>query len=53
MDTTGTFRTLRHREILGKKAGNLKEVDLGWTNGGRKDWYFGWGKISGSGEQLF
>ena len=53
MDTTGTFRSLHDREILGRKAGNLKEVGLGWINGGRKDRGFGWGKIRGGGEQLF
>ena len=25
-----------------RKAGNLKEVGLGWINGGRKDHRFGW-----------
>ena len=44
MDTTGTFK---------RKAGNLKEVGLGWINGGRKDHGFGWGKIRDGGEQLF
>ena len=44
MDTTGTFR---------RKAGNLKEVGLGWINGGRKDNGFGWGKIRDVGEQVF
>ena len=34
MDTTGTFRTLHDRELSGRKAGNLKEVGLGWINGG-------------------
>ncbi len=53
MDTTGTFRTLHDRELSGRKAGNLKEVGLGWMNGGRKDRGFGWGKIRGSGEKLF
>ena len=38
--------------LTGRKAGNLKEVDLGWINGGRKGRGFGWGKIGG-GEQLF
>ena len=37
----------------GRKAGNLKEVGLGWINGGRKDREFGWGTIRGGGEQLF
>ena len=45
MDTTGTFRTLHDRKLLGRKAGNLKEVGLGWINGGSKDQDFGWGKI--------
>ena len=31
--------------LSGRKAGNLKEVGLGWINGGRKDHGFGWGKI--------
>ena len=53
MDTTGTFRTLHDRELLGRKAGNLKEVGLGCINGGREDRGFGWGKIRGGGEQLF
>ena len=39
--------------LSGRKAGNLKEVGLGWINGGRKDGGFGWGKIRGGGEQLF
>ena len=34
MDTTETFRTLHNRELLGRKAGNLKEVGLGWISGG-------------------
>ena len=38
--------------LSGRKAGNLKEVGLGWINGGRKDRGFGWGMIGG-GEQLF
>ena len=37
MDTTGTFRSLHNRELLGRKAGNLKEVGLGWINEDRKD----------------
>ena len=52
MDTTATFRTLHDRELLVRKAGNLK-VSLGWINRGRKDRGFGWGKIRGGGEQLF
>ena len=39
--------------LSGRKAGNLKEVGLGWINGGRKDQGFGWGKIRGGGERLF
>ena len=39
--------------LSGRKAGNLKEVGLGWINGGRKDQGFGWGTIKGGGEQLF
>ena len=42
---TGTFRK--------ESSGNMKEVGLGWINGGRKDRGFGWGKIRGGGEQLF
>ena len=53
MDTTGTFRTLHDRELVGKKVGNLKEVSLGGINGDRKDRGFGWGEIRGGGEQLF
>ena len=53
MDTTGAIRTLHDRELSGRKAGNLKEVGLGWINGGRKDHGFGLGKIRGGGEQLF
>ena len=49
------FMTLHDRELLGKKAGNLKEVGLGWINRGRKDRGFGWGMvvIRDGGEQLF
>ena len=39
--------------LSGRKAGNLKEVGLGWINGGRKNSYFERGKIRGGGEQLF
>ena len=39
--------------LSGSKAGNLKEVGLGWINEGRKDRGFGWGTIRGGGEQLF
>ena len=45
-----TRRTLQG--LSGRKAGNLKEVGLGWINGSRKDRGFGWGMIGG-GEQLF
>ena len=33
--------------LSGRKAGNLKEVGLGWINGGRKDRGFGWGTTFG------
>ena len=36
MDITGTFRTSHDRELSGRKAGNLKEVGLGWINGVEK-----------------
>ena len=36
MNTTGTFRSFHDRELSGRKAGNLKEVGLGWIHGGRK-----------------
>ena len=39
--------------LSGRKAGNLKEVGLGWINGGRKDHGVEWGMIRGGGEQLF
>ena len=38
--------------LSGRKAGNLKEVCLGWINGSRKDRGYRWGTIGG-GEQLF
>ena len=38
--------------LSGWKAGNLKEVGLGWINGDRKYHGFGWGKLRGGGEQL-
>ena len=47
------FQDLTRRELSGRKAGNLKEVGLGWINGGRKDHGFGWWKIRDGGEQLF
>jgi len=53
MDATGTFRTSHNRELSERKAGNLKEVGLGWINGGRKDRGFVWGNIRGGGGQLF
>ena len=39
--------------LSGRKAGNLKEVGLGWISGGRKDRGFGMGKIRDGGEHLF
>jgi len=33
VDTSGTFRSLHDRNLSGRKAGNLKEVGLGWING--------------------
>ena len=39
--------------LSGRKAGNLREVGLGWINGGRNGRRFGWGNIRGGGEQLF
>ena len=39
--------------LSGRKAGNFKEVSLGWINGGRKDRGFGWRMIRGCGKQLF
>ena len=47
------FQVLTRQGLSGKKAGNLKEVGLGWINGGRKDCGFGWGKTRGGGEQVF
>ena len=52
MDAPGTFRSL-HDRLSGKKAGNLKEVGLGWISGSRKDCGFEWGKIRDGGEHLF
>ena len=53
-DGVGKERAIRERKRLsGRKTGNLKEVGLGWINGGRKDRGFGWGTIRGGGEQLF
>ena len=42
-----------YRDFSGRKAGNLREVGLGWINGVRKDRGIGWGTIRGGGEQLF
>ena len=39
--------------LSGRKAGNLREVGLGWINGGRKDQGFGWVMIRGGGERMF
>ena len=38
--------------LSGRRAGNLKEVGLGWIDRGRKDHAFGSRKTDG-GEQLF
>ena len=53
MDTTRTFISLHDRDFQEGKAGNVKEVGLGWISGDRKDHGFGWRKIRGGGEQLF
>ena len=50
-NTALTRRTLQG--LSGRKAGNLKDVGLGWICGGRIDHGFGWGKIRDGGEQLF
>ena len=47
------FQVLTRQGLLGRKAGNLKDVGLGWINGGRKHHGFGWEKIRHGGEQLF
>ena len=47
------FQVLIRQGHSGKKAGNLKEVGLGWISGGGKDRGFGWGKIRDGAEQLF
>ena len=47
------FQVLTWQELSGRKAENLKEVGLGWINGGRKHHGFGWEKIRECGEQLF
>ena len=44
------FQVLTRWELSGRKAGNLKEVGLGWISRGIKDRGFGWGKIRGGGE---
>ena len=31
------FQILTRQALSGRKAGNLKEVSLGWIRGGRKD----------------
>ena len=36
------FQVVTRQGLSGRKAGNLKEVGLGWMNGGRKDRGFGW-----------
>ena len=47
------FQVLTQQGLSGMKAGNLKEVGLGWINGGRKDRGFGWETTRGGGELLF
>ena len=47
------FQVLPRQGLSRRKAGNLKEVGLGWVRVGRKDRGFGWGKIRDGGEQLF
>ena len=47
------FQVLKLQGLPGRKAGNLKEVDLGRINGGRIDCGFGSGKIRDGGEQIF
>ena len=47
------FQVLTRQGLSRRKAGNLKEVGLGWISGGRKDHGFGWGKMRDGGEQLF
>ena len=39
--------------LSGGKAGDLKEVGLGWIDGGIKDRGFGWRMIRGGCEHLF
>ena len=52
MGNTGSTRWTQ-QGLSVRNAGDLKEVGLGWINGGRKDHGFGWGKIRGGAEQLF
>ena len=54
-DGTGNMGNRRWtlQGLSGRKAGTLKEVGLGWINGGRKDREFGWGTIRGGSEQQF
>ena len=47
------FQVLTQQGLSGRKAGNLKEVGLGWINEGRTDRGFGWGKIRDGDERLF
>ena len=47
------FQLLTLQGLSGRKAGNLKEVGLGWIKRSRTDCGFGWGKIRDGGEQLF
>ena len=47
------YQVLTRQGLSGRKAGNLKDVGLGWISGGRKDHGFGWGEIRDGGEQLF
>ena len=51
-DTWGKSRWTQ-QGLSRRKAGNLKEMGLGWIDGGRKDHDFGWGKIKDGGKQLF
>ena len=49
----GRVHRVNKMDTSGRKAGNLKEVGLGWISGDRKDRGFGWGMIRDGGEQLF
>ena len=51
MTLTNSFQTLQG--LSGSKAGNLKEVGLGWINRVRKDQGFRWRKTRDGGGQLF